>query len=136
MEERRSSLREKARDKNHQVREVRGYSKRAQQPIFGIVITPDAKTYSFANVMDGVVVTPQSESEDYLVFSGTTIETGARYSPGAAFAVTTLNLMAHPHKNDIDYYRVSCGVFMQAAGTCKTGSFYILYASVPKHGWP
>jgi hypothetical protein len=106
---------------------------RAEESISGIVITPDAKTYSFTGVTDGTVTAPLRMTGDYLVvFSGATIETETRYSLGVdvaadgnfggfintsryepnntendAVAITAPSLMAYLHKNDIDYYRVS-----------------------------
>jgi hypothetical protein len=114
-------------------RETLDFNIKAEKPVSGIVIAPDAKTYSFTDVTDGVVSAPRRTTGDYLVvFSGATIETETRYSlgigveadgyfstfidtsryepnnaEGAAVALNTQNIMAYLYKNDIDYYRVS-----------------------------
>ncbi|MDR1219257.1 MAG: hypothetical protein LBK73_06550 [Treponema sp.] len=118
-------------------KETLDFTIKAEKPVSGIVIAPDAKTYSFTEVMDGVVSAPRRTTGDYLVvFSGATIETEtryalgvgveadgdfggffdtARYEPnnteGAAVALNTQKVMAFLYKNDIDYYRVSYGEF-------------------------
>jgi fibronectin type 3 domain-containing protein len=114
-------------------RETLDFNIKAEKPVSGIVISPDAKTYSFTDVTDGVVSAPRRTTGDYLVvFSGATIETETRYSlgvgvgadgafstfidtsryepnntEGTAVALDTQNVMAYLYKNDIDYYRVS-----------------------------
>ncbi|MDR0784728.1 MAG: hypothetical protein LBE74_02435, partial [Treponema sp.] len=116
-------------------RESITFNVRAERPTSGVVITPDAKTYSFTDTTDGSVTAPLRRTGDYLVvFSGATIDTetsyalgvGAaaagdfgsftdtsRYEPnnteGAAAALGEPRIMAYLHKNDIDYYRVSYG---------------------------
>jgi hypothetical protein len=118
-------------------KETLDFNIKAERPVSGIVIAPDAKTYSFTDVTDGVVSAPRRTAGDYLVvFSGATIETETRYSlgvgleadgyfggffetsqyepnntEGSAVALGTQKIMAYLYKNDIDYYRVSYGEF-------------------------
>jgi hypothetical protein len=118
-------------------KETLDFNIKAERPVSGIVIAPDAKTYSFTDVTDGVVSAPRRTTGDYLVvFSGATIETETRYSlgvgleadgnfggffdtslyepnntEGSAVALDTQKVMAYLYKNDIDYYRVSYGDF-------------------------
>jgi hypothetical protein len=110
---------------------------KAEKPVSGIIISPDAKTYSFTNVTDEKVSAPRRTAGDYLVvFSGATIETETRYSLGIGIAAdgdfsklsssaayekndtedeaVSLNeqkIMAYLDKNDIDYYRIFYGNF-------------------------
>jgi hypothetical protein len=118
-------------------KETLDFNIKAERPVSGIVIAPDAKTYSFTDVTDGTVSAPRRMAGDYLVvFSGATIETETRYSlgvgleadgyfggffdtsqyepnntEGSAVALGTQKIMAYLYKNDIDYYRVSYGEF-------------------------
>jgi fibronectin type 3 domain-containing protein len=114
-------------------KETINFNIKAQQPISGVVISPDAKTYSFTTITDGTVAAPLRKSGDYLVvFSGATIETETRYAlgigaeadgtfsslsdssvyepnntEGTTVAISEQRIMAYLYKNDIDYYRVS-----------------------------
>jgi fibronectin type 3 domain-containing protein len=106
---------------------------KAEKSISGIVISPDAKTYSFTDVTNKTVVVPRRSSGDYLVvFSGATIENETRYAlgigveadegfeeffdtglyepnntEGEAVLLNEQRIMELLYKNDIDYYRVS-----------------------------
>jgi parallel beta-helix repeat protein len=114
-------------------KETIDFSIKAEDSISGVVISPDAKTYSFTNITNGTVSAPLRKSGDYLVvFSGATIETETRYAlgigveaegdfgaffdtsvyepnntEGTTVAISEQRIMAYLDKNDIDYYRVS-----------------------------
>jgi fibronectin type 3 domain-containing protein/uncharacterized lipoprotein NlpE involved in copper resistance len=114
-------------------KETIDFNIKAQESISGVVITPDAKTYSFTNVTNRTVAVPRRKAGDYLVvFSGATIDTETSYALGIGieaeedfetFIATSRyepnntesetaslgeqRIMAYLHKNDIDYYRVS-----------------------------
>jgi fibronectin type 3 domain-containing protein len=118
-------------------KETMSFNIKAEKPISGIAISPDSKTYSFTNIINGTVVAPRRVSGNYLVvFSGATLETETRYSLGIgveadgdfsaflepgryepnntedeAVSLSEQKIMAYLYKNDIDYYRVFYGSF-------------------------
>jgi fibronectin type 3 domain-containing protein len=118
-------------------KETMSFNIKAEKPISGIAISPDSKTYSFTNIINGTVVAPRRTAGNYLVvFSGATLETETRYSLGIgveadgdfstflepgryepnntedeAVSLSEQKIMAYLYKNDIDYYRVFYGSF-------------------------
>jgi uncharacterized repeat protein (TIGR02543 family) len=114
-------------------KEATGFNVKAEKPISGVVISPDAKIYSFTNTINGTIFLPRRTDGDYLVvFSGATLTNETRYAlgvgidadgdfssllntgvyerndtEGTAFPIKEQKIMAYLYKNDIDYYRVS-----------------------------
>jgi fibronectin type 3 domain-containing protein len=114
-------------------KETINFNIKAERPISGVIITPDAKTYSFTNVINKTLAAPRRLSGDYLVvFSGATINTESFYSLGigveaddnfgslldtsiyepndtesTTISVNEQKITAYLYKNDIDYYRIS-----------------------------
>jgi hypothetical protein len=108
---------------------------RSDKAVSGIVITPNAKAYSFTNVTSASFTMPWSTKDYLVVFSGATADTEAVYSLGvnvmpdtnftsfidlanyegnnnetAATAISMQDkIMSYLHKNDIDYYKINLG---------------------------